>query len=388
MTTETPKRTRLFFIDNLRILLIILLVLHHLVITYGHSGSWYYLEGRPDDITVLVATLFTAINQAFFLAFFFMISGYFTPGSYDRKGPWPFLKDRLLRLGIPLLFYIIVIDPLIVYALAVNVGGFEGSLWSFLTRYFEGQYLKNFSPGTGPLWFVEALLIFTLIYMVLRLLLRPSIAPPQRDGKPPSNLAIAAFALLLGVITFVVRIWLPMGWNFVPLNLQFPYFPQYIALFVVGIIAYRLNWFLGIPTATGKVWLGIAIICLLVVLPILFVLGGALEGATDPFLGGVHWQSFAFAVWEQFVCMGMVIGLLVLFRERLNHQGVLAKNMAASAYTVFIIHAPVIVLLALALRDISLHPLLKFVLVAPIAIALCFVLAHYIRRIPLARDIL
>jgi hypothetical protein len=86
--------------------------------------------------------------------------------------------------------------------------------------------------------------------------------------------------------------------------------------------------------------------------------------------------------------MGMVIGLLVLFRERLNHQGVLAKDMAASAYTVFIIHAPVIVLLALALRGVTLHPLLKFVMVAPIAIAICFVLAHYIRKLPLARDIL
>jgi fucose 4-O-acetylase-like acetyltransferase len=388
MTTETPKKPRLFFIDNLRILLIILLVLHHLAITYGHSGSWYYLEGRPDDITVLVATLFTAINQAFFLAFFFMISGYFTPGSYDRKGPWPFLKDRLLRLGIPLLFYIIVIDPLIIYVLGVNVGGFDGSVWGFFTLYFEGQYLKNFSLGTGPLWFVEALLIFTIIYLVLRLLLKPSVTPPQRDGRPPRNLAIATLALLLGVVTFVVRIWLPLGWNFALLNLQFPYFPQYIALFVVGIFAYRLTWFLGIPTATGKVWLGVAIFCILVVLPLVFVLGGALEGKTEPFLGGVHWQSLALSVWEQFVCMGMVIGLLVLFRERLNHQGALAKDMAASAYTVFIIHAPVIVFLALALRGVTLHPLLKFVLVAPIALALCFVLAHYIRRLPLARDIL
>jgi glucan biosynthesis protein C len=384
MTVEKPRKTRLFFVDNLRILLIILLVLHHLAITYGHTGEWPYLEGRPDDITVLVATLFGLINQAFFLAFFFMISGYFTPGSYDRKGPWPFLKDRLLRLGIPLLFYIVFIDPLIEYAVASSVGGVPVSFWEFL-----GQYFGNYSGlGTGPLWFIEALLIFTFFYVLWRLLAKPSVTPRQRDGKPPSNLAVATFALLLGVVTFVVRLWLPIGWMFELLGLQFPFFPQYIALFVVGIIAYRLNWFLGIPTATGKAWLGVAIICILVVLPILFVLGGALEGDTDPFLGGVHWQAFALAVWEQFVCMGMVIGLLVLFRERLNHQGVLAKDMAASAYTVFIIHAPVIVFLALALRGVSLHPLLKFVLVAPVAIALCFVLANFIRKLPLARDIL
>jgi surface polysaccharide O-acyltransferase-like enzyme len=84
----------------------------------------------------------------------------------------------------------------------------------------------------------------------------------------------------------------------------------------------------------------------------------------------------------------MVVGLLVLIREKFNHQGRLAKDMAASAYTVFIIHAPVIVFLALAFRGVSLYPLLKYVLVAPVALALCFILAHYIRKIPLARDIL
>jgi hypothetical protein len=92
MTDEKPRKTRLFFVDNLRILLIIMLVR-------------YYLDGWPDDLTFLLATLFSAVAQAFYLAFFFMISGYFTPGSYDRKGSWSFLKDRLLRLGIPLLFY-------------------------------------------------------------------------------------------------------------------------------------------------------------------------------------------------------------------------------------------------------------------------------------------
>lgn len=388
MTNEKPKKTRMFFVDNLRILLIVLLIMHHLMITYGHSGMWYYLEGRPDDITNLVATLFTAVNQAFFLAFFFMISGYFTPGSYDRKGPWPFLKDRLLRLGIPLLFYIVVIDPLIVYVLSVTVRGSGGTLGSFLARYFKGQYVENFSLATGPLWFVEALLIFAILYVVWRLLTKTPVTPAQPEGKAPSSIAIAVFALVLGVVTFVVRIWLPVGWNFEPLNLQFPYFPQYIALFVVGIIAYRGNWFLGISKRMGRLWLGIAAFCILVLLPLVFVLGGALEGRVAPFLGGVSWQSFALSVWEQFVCVGMVIGLLIWFRERLNRQGVLAKGLAASAYTVYLIHAPVLVLLALALRGIGLHALLKFVLVAPLAIALCFLIANYLRQLPLVRRIL
>jgi len=69
--TDTPAPTeakaetkvRLYFIDNLRILLITLVVLHHLAITYGHTGGWYYYEGQPDDLTTLVFLLFNAQND-------------------------------------------------------------------------------------------------------------------------------------------------------------------------------------------------------------------------------------------------------------------------------------------------------------------------------------
>src|SRR5574340_1541995 len=131
------SKDRLLFIDNLRILLIILVVLHHLAITYGALGAWYYKEGQPDMIATILFSLFVAINQSFFMGFFFMISGYFTPGSYDKKGAWHFFKDRSIRLGIPLLFYIVFIDPLINYVLALSKG-FTGSFQGFL-----GLYISN-----------------------------------------------------------------------------------------------------------------------------------------------------------------------------------------------------------------------------------------------------
>ena len=378
------KKPRLFFVDNLRILLITLLVLHHLAITYGASGIWPYQEPPSGELAVLVLTLFAGINQAFFLGFFFMISGYFTPGSYDRKGAGLFLKDRLLRLGVPLLFYLIVIDPLIEYAVAVKVRGFGGGFRQFLARYVGGYD----GLSVGPLWFVETLLIFTIIYVLWRQLVKPAAGQPQRESNAPSNMTIVLFALVLGVVTFILRIWLPKGWYFRLLGLpSFPDYPQYFGLFVLGIVAYRRNWFLGITDKMGKLWLIIAII-FMVLFPVLFAAGGALEGNTVPFLGGVYWQAFAFALWENFLCMGMVIGLLVLFRKRLNHQGTLSKAISASAYTVYIIHAAMLVFLGLTLRGIKLPSLLKFVLVAPVAVVLCFLLAYFIRKLPLVRNIL
>ena len=387
MTNEKSKRTRLFFVDNLRILLTVIVVLHHLAIVYGASGDFPYKEARPDDLATIVLSLFTAVNAPYFMGFFFLISGYFVPGSYDRKGIGLFLKDRLLRLGVPVLFYIMVIHPLLHYALAVTVRGFAGSFWTFFVRHIRGY--SDYGLGVGPMWFIVVLLIFSIVYGLWRRLANPATDYPHSDSKTPGNMAIAVFALGLGLVTWVVRIWYPIDrWvTILLMPVEIAHLPQYIILFVIGIIAYRRNWFLGISDAVGKVWLGIAIICI-VLLPIIFVAGGALEGKVDPFKGGVQWQAVVTAFWEAFLCLGMVVGLLVLFRKRFNQQGTLAKAMSAGAYTVYIIHQPVLIFLGLVLSGIRLPHLLKFALVAPVAVALCFLLSNYIRKLPLARRIL
>jgi len=379
--TRVSGRPRLLYIDNLRILLTILVILLHLAIGYGAQGDWYYNEeGEVGMASALIMTTFVVINQAFFMGLFFMISSYLSPVSYDRKGAVPYLLDRFKRLGIPLLFYTVVIQPLLVYTLRVHYG-FQGSLRQFLS-------LARFHAlGVGPLWFVETLLIFALFYVLWRCLTKPMRNPVQSDDKAPGNAAIALFVLALGVVTFVVRIWLPVGWWFEPLHLQLAHFPQYIALFVLGIVAYRRNWFAAITDAQGRIWM----VAALVLVPLFLavgIAGGVLEGNLTPFLGGVHWQSFAYSVWEQCMCAAMVVTLLVWFRNRFDRQGRLARAMSAAAYAVYVFHAPVIVLLALALSGIRLEMGVKFVLVAPVAVALCFLIGYYIKKLPLARSIL
>ncbi len=369
------------FIDNLRILLICLVIMVHLSVTYGGAGSWYYKEGRPDGLSFTLLTFHNAIIQAFSMGLFFMIAGYFTPVSCDRKGPRRFLRDRLLRLGIPLLCYDYVINPLIGYVLLTSIYKRYDSPWLLLA-----EYLGEFHIGTGPLWFVETLLIFAGIYVVWQLLAKP-VAAGQSDGKMPGNMAIAVFAFAVGIVTFVVRIWLPVGWTFEPLNLQFPFFPQYICLFLVGVIAYRRNWLTGIGSNIGKVWMSVAIV-LILMLPLLFFTGGGLNGDIRPFGGGLHWQSLAYSLWEQSLATAVIVALLVLFREKLNRQGKLTKAMSASAYTAYIIHAPVIVLFALSIKNITLSPLLKFAAASLIAVPLCFSIGALIRKLPLARNIL
>ena len=388
MTNKKPidqkvPRPRLLYIDNLRILLTILVIMHHFAIGYGGPGGFYYVENGPmSDVSEILMTLFLAINQAFFMGFFFMISSYFSPSSVDRKGTGTFLKDRLKRLGIPLLLYILVIAPVLSYVSA-RLYGFEGTLWQFQSS--DNFYFRNLNAS--QMWFVAALLAFAIVYVIWRRFTRPM---PHTEGTAPGNAAIAIFALALGVLTFTVRLWIPVGNNLPLLSWQLAHFPQYIALYILGLVAYRRGWFEAVTDAQGKTWF-FAALGLIVFFPVLLIVGGVLEGMEDVigfFFGGFHWQSFVYAVWEQFMCLAMVIPLLVWFRKRFTEQGRLAKAMSGAAYATYVFHAPAIILLAIALRGIRLDMGLKYVLVVPFAVGFAFLVGYIVKKLPVARDIL
>ena len=171
------NRPRLLYVDNLRTYLIVMVILWHMAITYGASGFWPYRESRPDERTSLAYTIFGVLNQPYVLGFFFLIAGYFTPGSYDRKGPARFYLERLLRLAIPLLIYVWLIGPLIQFALqlkarsagrsVLEIWGPKGAFWRF-RKQVVGSYSQT-GPDVGPMWFVEMLLALIVVYGLVRL---------------------------------------------------------------------------------------------------------------------------------------------------------------------------------------------------------------------------
>ncbi len=364
---------RLFFVDNLRVFLTVLVILHHLMITYAGTGSWYYNEGREDIVTIGLGGWFCSTNQAYFMGLFLLISAYFIPGSYDRKGPWRFFKDRLIRLGIPLAVYSWIINPLFVYVLF----GVDMPFWD----YFPGEYFRHGWIGQGPLWFVEVLLILSLAYVVWRLLVKAVPASSQVRTPFPGIATAAVFALLLGLASFLVRIVFVIDeYTFEPLNLQLPFFVQYIALFVIGLVAFRRDWLLGLPDRIGRFWLMAAVV-LFLLWPPMMLANGAADGDTA-FKGGLTWESFLFAMWESFMCVAMCIGLVYFFRRRLNRRGSVAGFLVPNAYTAYIIHAPVITFAAAAVGFVALYPLLKWAALAIVVVPLCFGLSALIRKLP------
>lgn len=92
--------------------MIVLVISHHAAVTYSHVGGWYYMDpGKPSLVTGLLLATFETFNQAYFMGFLFLIAGYFVPRAYDSKGPRRFLRDRVLRLGVPSLLFMLVIHP-------------------------------------------------------------------------------------------------------------------------------------------------------------------------------------------------------------------------------------------------------------------------------------
>ena len=106
--------------------------------------------------------------------------------------------------------------------------------------------------------------------------------------------------------------------------------------------------------AQAKLWCWVAG-ALVAFLPVIGTVGGAFEGDMSRFLGGFYWQSLAYAFWEQFLGVAIIVALLVWFRDRLNVQGPLAHRLSKGSYAVYVFHAPVIVLLAIGLSGLPIE---------------------------------
>lgn len=379
-TSQPAVRPHMLYIDNLRTTLITFVILLHIGITYGADGGWYYKEGGESSSLMFVSMMFAAaLGSAFALGLFFMLAGYFTPRSYDRKGPGGFLVDRMKRLLVPLALYEMILFPLIRYGVRVKEG-YQGTLWQHLAEHFGG--LETIADG--PVWFLLALMMFSLFYAFWRTIAKGAESRPLGV---PGNGHIALFALAIGLVTFLVRLRVPVGTFYEPLHQEYAHYPQYLAMFTVGVLSARHDWLANFPDSQARLWRWVAFLCVLT-LPGIVVAAGVLTGQLDERgAGGWNWISFSYSLWEAFTCLAFSIFALAWFRKRFDRQGWLAAKMADATFTAYIIHPAVIVPLALSLSGITMNLGLKFLIVAPLAVALTYLVSYYFRRLPVIKNI-
>jgi peptidoglycan/LPS O-acetylase OafA/YrhL len=378
-----PATKRLGYLDNLRSLVIFLVVVMHSNVTYSGIGSWYYTEGNPASLDMLSRILFGlygSFTQAWFMGILFFLAAFFAARSLAKRGPAAFVRERLFRLGVPLLIYMFVIDPFIRYFI-MNYGNVREH---FNVLRFYLDYLGSFRwiGSTGPLWFVEALLLFSLPYAAWR-----AIRPPAKTpGEPPRVMTVILIIVATGLGAFSIRLFQPIGTSVA--NLQLCYFASYIALFLLGLHAGERRWLENFPEKQGLTWFTVVLGAGLILWCLIIVGSGAARGELL-LTGGLNWQSFVYAYWEAFVAVGFSLGLIAFFRKYLNVENRFTKLLAANSFAIYMFHAPILITISLLVRPWHGAPLLKHVAVAPLAFAATLAVSFLIlRRIPGLRAVL
>ena len=327
---------RLLYLDNLKVCLTVLVIFHHAGQAYGDGGGWAYTPSNPAEV-----------NAAFFMGLFFLISGYFVPASYDKQGASVFVQKKLIRLGIPLLII--------------------GGLISMLSGKFE----------IGHMWYVESLLVFCILYALIRQFCQPAI---ESCSSRPTIIGLLIFGSVMGIGSYLIRLVSPQDhwiWPFgiIPLPMEPAHYLQYVMMFVVGILARRFHWLVKMSNTTGA--LSLLIGCLL-------ALGIYLRD-------GGEWNNFVaqwFGIYESLLCVFISFGLLWLFREYGGWSNKFWQWCTAQAYGAYIFHLLLMIALQNAVDGIWMGAFGKFMFIGVATTIVSFGLTWLLRMIPGAKKIL
>ncbi|MDO4496954.1 MAG: acyltransferase family protein [Bacteroidales bacterium] len=336
-------RQRLYYLDNLKVMLTLLVIFHHAGQAYGQGGGWAYTPSNPDDFMPYIWHFFST-NAAFFMGLYFFISGYFVPASFDHQGFKTFVSKKLLRLGLPFVLM--------------------GGLLSAAVGKFELAHM----------WFVENLLFFCLLYALYRCLFKP-ISKPCTSR--PTLLGLTIVALIMGVGSHFTRQHCPQDyWTGLWILVFEPaHYLQYVMMFVLGLLAYRFEWLSRMSRATGLTSL---------ILGTLLAVGNYLR------LDGV-WSQFVwqwFGIYESLMCIFISFGLLWLYREYANGQSVLLRWCAEQSYGAYIFHLPLMLIVQNILDEVWVGAFGKFMLVGIVTTLLAFLQTWLLRLVPGVKKVL
>ena len=337
---------RLLYLDNLKVCLTVLVIFHHAGQAYGDGGGWAYTPSNPAEVMPWIWHFFS-VNAAFFMGLFFLISGYFVPASYDKQGASVFVQKKLIRLGIPLLII--------------------GGLISMLSGKFE----------IGHMWYVESLLVFCILYALIRQFCQPAI---ESCSSKPTIMGLLIFGGIMGIGSYFIRQVSPQDhwiWPFgiIPLPMEPAHYLQYVMMFVVGILASRFHWLVKMNNTTGAQSLLIG--CLL-------ALGIYLRD-------GGEWNNFVaqwFGIYESLLCVFISFGLLWLFREYGGWSNKFWQWCTAQAYGAYIFHLLLMIALQNAVDGIWMGAFGKFMFIGVVTTIVSFGLTWLLRMIPGVKKIL
>ena len=375
-------KERLHYLDNIKVFLIILVIIHHVGQAYGSTGgSWYY--SYPGE-RVKALGLFFLFNASFFMGLFFFISGYFLPGSFDRHGVRKFIADKLIRFGFPLVFAFFIMIPILEYVKYlhyVNYISFKDYYIQHWFGYAPNMAARQPAFNLAHLWFIEHLLLYSILYAAIKMLTQRFIPRISISNTWRARLyAIIPYILVLGFTTNLMR----TTWDF-PMDrwvaflgfiqMEPAHIPQYLSLFIIGIFAYRWSFLESITSPRNMFWFVPGIGIYIVTIVLLFN-----TGAKRAF--------FAWEFKEALLCIGICIGLLALFKTFFNRTGRIMRILSENAYGAYILHVPVVVMLQYAFDPVQAGAFTLFLIVSFLSIPGSLLAAFLVRIIPGVKRVL
>jgi len=317
------KKEKVDYINNIKIFLTNIVILHHIAVACGAdpSADWGGgpIIGNKEDIDpnknwyFKLLNFFLYHNSAYFMGLFFYYSGFFVPKSFDKKGQRNFLFERVKRLGIPRVVCCFIINP---YALS----GLQYLLWER-----NDQANPTFMPPLfrdGPTWFLQQLIVFGILYSCIC----------KRGWSPemecPTIFGFFFWSLVIGTFSGVTGIFYSSrGYFAVPLFWR--NYPQYVFYFFGGCIAQRNDWMTELKTNRSRIGIYVWLVLTFAMKRLTNCLEDALNESAATFFRNLLMQGV--------MGMGISLGVTVFFMDFVNSSYWCTKFFEKSMYTAYLL---------------------------------------------------
>lgn len=369
MTAASPPR--LHYLDGLRASLMVLGIPYHSALAF--SGlPW--LIGTDAPSPLLIA--FAEFLHIWRMPTFFIVAGFFALMVIRRRGPRRWYAGRMQRLGIPLLFGIVVLSPIQWAIIAASRGARGRSIWDFLVA----QWSHPGSYWTMHLWFLVVLLIYSGVLALL-------FVPPVRTHVARATAAITGrlagwrfglptyLAVSSAIVVVGLAVWTAGGIagllsNLVSRNLVI-YAPSFLTGLVLAFRPAYLERFMQLRR-TPLLVAGLATAA--------YFIGMALAGASDSPVAlvtqavlwpvaGLVWAALAFKVATR------------VFRERSR----IVDWLVDSSLVVYLVHQPLVLGFALLFIGAGVPSLVGFVLTVMLTAVVAGVTYELVNCVPVLR---
>ena len=346
MKTTEKKTTRIYWMDNLRSIIIFLVVLYHVGGVYEAAGMWGSFWIVDDPATISWVGIVGIAFDIFIMPAMFFIAGYLTPISLERKGAGGFVKSKLKRLMLPWLLAVLTLIPLY-KVIFLYSRGLPQENW---TTYFH----FNNPNSQNWLWFLPLLFVFNLLYVLLAKL-------NVRFDKFSIKWAVVGTFVISVTYSMVMGNWLGFrNWTLTPLlDFENEKMLAYFMYFLVGVLSFRQNIFSELPKkitlytiANAVVWLPVTVHIFARIWP--FFYPNPAEFEITPLYRLIWWISFHSGA------IGMVYLMVESFWRYVDRSGKLWGTLSHNSYGVYIIHVIMIGIFGTLFLNANLPALVKY----------------------------